>query len=268
MPYGYVMELKVRHSAGRGLYVGLAGIALLLLSFFATPWVSPAGGDDLSFKDLRDLFHPDSSPSSAAGPTVTTTTPDLGTTPGLETDTSLPPIGNPVTPPLPDAGSLPGAGSLPDTPSTPTFDDSSSSSRSDAADQLESFTGTGWIWALYLAVAGVVFSTWIVPSDRSGRLITGILTAGCLGIVNLFDKDGTSAPRVLSTLANLVGAALVIGNCWNLFWRFDGSPDAAFGAYVGCAGSIAVLVACVMGSKRTWYHVPAPMAVAAPVRPR
>jgi hypothetical protein len=263
VPYGYVMELKVRHSAGRGLYVGLAGIALLLLSFFATPWVSsPAGGDDLSFHDLHDVFHPDGSSSSAASSTVTTTTPGLGTTPGLDTNTSLPPIGNPVTPPLP------GAGSLPDTSSTPTPTFSSSSSRSDAADQLKSFTGTGWIWALYLAVVGVVFSTWIVPSDRSGRLLTGILTAGCLGIVNLFDKDGTSAPRVLSTLANIVGAALVIGNCWNLFWRFDGSPDAAFGAYVGCAGSIAVLVACVMGSKRTWYQVPAPMAVAAPVRPR
>jgi hypothetical protein len=57
-------QMRLRHRPGRGLVVGVCGLAALLLSFFALPWISE-GGDELTFKDLRDIFNPDEQATSA-----------------------------------------------------------------------------------------------------------------------------------------------------------------------------------------------------------
>jgi hypothetical protein len=186
--------------------VGLCGIAALLLSFFGTPWISNAG-DDLTFKDLRDIFHPEdeTTPAAATAATPAAATPEPGV--GL--------VGQ------------------------------------DHLENLKQYTDWGWGLVLYLSVAGVVFSTWIVPRDRAGRVLTGTLTTGCLGWVNVFDKDG-SGPRVLSSLVAIYVVLMVAGNAWYLFWDVENSPDPAYGALLGIAGAFAVLAACIMGTKREW----------------
>jgi hypothetical protein len=103
-----------------------------------------------------------------------------------------------------------------------------------------------------LSIAGVVFACRLVPRDRVGRFVTGTLTVPCLGWVNLVDREGSSAPRVLSTPAAAFVVLLVVGNAHNMFWDKTGSPDPAIGAWLGVAGSIAVLAACIIGTKREW----------------
>lgn len=189
------VPLRLQHSPGKGLAIGLAGILALLLSYFALPWISE-GGQDVMFEDIRQAFHPEES-------------------------------------------------------STATIDAGAASSDDDT-DELEAYTDWGWTTVLYLSIAGVVFAAWLVPRDRVGRLVTGTLTIPCLGWVNLFDREGASAPRVLSTLGAAFVVLEVVGNAYNIFWDGSGAPDPAIGAWLGVAGSIAVLVACVIGTEREW----------------
>ena len=238
-PGGVPMRLK--HSPGKGLVIGLCGIAALLLSYFALPWISE-GGQDVSFTDIREAFHPDESSTSALEPGATVTT-------FVDPTATVPitgPVGQPtfntVVPPLPEAG----------TPTGPIVSPSAAPGYDGAANELEAYTDWGWTTALYLSIAGVVFACWLVPRDRVGRLLTGTLTVPCLGWVNLVDREGSSAPRVLSTLAAAFVVLLVVGNAHNLFWDKTGSPDPAIGAWLGVVGAVAIVAASIIGTKREW----------------
>jgi hypothetical protein len=245
--------MRVIHSPGKGLVIGLCGIAALLASFFTLPWISE-NGEDVTFKDLRDMFHPDED-ANAVGPNATVTVPGTGSASSQDpplspsttfvdpatVTTSPPPPGqdptlNTVTPPLP-------------TVPTPQSVNMSSDNR---LDDLEQFTDWSWLLVLYLTVTAVLFSTWIVPTDRGSRVVTGFLTSACLGLVNLADKNGTSAPRILSTLSALYALAIQLQACWYLFWDLEGSPDPAIGALSGIAGAGAVVVACIIGTERRY----------------
>jgi hypothetical protein len=52
---GYGPRTVVRHRPGIGLALGLVGIAMLLLSYFALPWAS-GGGVEADFSDIRDVY--------------------------------------------------------------------------------------------------------------------------------------------------------------------------------------------------------------------
>ena len=230
--------MRLKHSPGPGLIVGLCGIAALLLSYFALPWVSE-GGEDVSFEDIREMFHPDEASASTVDPGATVTTfvdPDL-TVPGT---TPL----NTVVPPLPQDGTPTGPIVSPSVTPTVAYDG--------AANELEAYTDWGWTMVLYFAIAAVVSATLLVPRDRAARLVTGTLTVPCLGWVNLFDREGSSAPRVLSTLASAFVVLEVVGNAHNLFWDKTGSPDPAIGAWLGVVGAVAIVAASIIGTKREW----------------
>jgi hypothetical protein len=210
---------------GRGLVVGLCGLAALLLSLFALPWVTE-GGDDITFKDIRDSFHPDDRSATVPGGGL-----DSGGVP-------------PTTYLVPESDPLPQTVPVPETVYVPPSSDQ-------RLETLQEYTDWTWALVVYFAAAAVVFSTWIVPTGRGLRTLTGFLTVPCLGmIVNLVDKDGSNAPRVVSVLAALY-ASLVHGQAlWYLFWDVENSPSPAVGVWLGVAGLIAVIVACVMGTRR------------------
>jgi hypothetical protein len=233
--------MRLKQSPGLGLVVGLCGIAALLLSYFALPWISE-GGEDVTFDDIRAAFHPDESSGSTPDPSVSVTLPGIGDAGTGEVGSGAPTTGpeglpplDTVTPPLP-------------TIETPTV----TSSYDSATEQLKEYTDWGWKLVLYMSIVAVVFATWLVPRDRAARLVTGTLTVPCLGWVNLFDREGASAPRVLSTLAGILVVLEVVGNAWHLFWDKPHSPDPAIGALLGVVGSIAVLAACIISTKREW----------------
>src|SRR5262249_48039883 len=117
-------------------------------------------------------------------------------------------------------------------------------------EDLEQYTDWSWLMVIYLATSGVIFSTWIVPTDRAGRVLTGFLTSACLGLVNLADKDGSTAPRVLGTLSALYALVVQLQAFWYLFWDVENSPDPAIGALLGLGGTVAVVVACIIGTRR------------------
>lgn len=253
-------NLRLKHSQGPGLLIGLGGAVALLLSFFVLPWFS-VGGEDVSFSDMRDAFNADDATgaaTSSAGmvPDTTVLDPSATVPPVTSIDPDQPTF-NTVSPPgFDDSGTgtpvtvppLDGSGQVPSV-SPPDYNDHS--------DQLEAFTDWGWGVALWVAVIGVVFTCLVVPSDRVARALTGTLVLPCLGWVNLVDRDGSSAPRVLGGLAGLYGVLIVVGNAWYLFWDNEGSPDPGLGALLGIAGAIAVFVACCMGTRKEW--VPANM---------
>jgi hypothetical protein len=259
-------NLRLKHSAGPGLKVGLGALAALLLSFFVLPWFS-AGDESVSFMDMRDAFDADddagTAGSSSVGPDAT-----LPASGGLDPSvTTLPPadgggsLGTPVTPPVINGGGevpgdLPPIGTpvSPDLGSTP----AASSDFNDHSDELEAFTDWGWLAVLYTATIVLLFTCWIVPGDRVLRFITGTAVIPCLGWVNLVDRDGGSAPRVLGGIVAFNTVLIVAGNAWYLFWDNEGSPDPGIGAWLGILGSIALFVACVMGTKKEW--VPAHQA--------
>jgi hypothetical protein len=244
--------LKLKHSPGPGLWIGLGGAVALLLSFFVLPWFS-VGGEDVSFSDLRDAYNADDDTGMAtsSGTTPDTSLPDITlppvtsidpnqptfntvVPPGFETQVTEPQIGTPVTPP----------------PLSPSV--SAPSDYDDRSDELEAFTDWGWAVSLWVATVGVIFTCLVVPGDRVARAVTGTLVLPCLGWVNLVDRDGSSAPRVLGGLAAIHTVLIVVGNGWYLFWDNEGSPDPGLGALLGMAGAIAVLVACCMGTKKEW----------------
>ena len=244
------VPMRLKQSPGKGLVIGLCGIAALLLSYFATPWVS-VGGEDVTFTDIREAFHPDESSASTVDPNATVTVPEIGdvgsgdplspATTSIDPNAQLPtttvpgqtPL-NTVTPPLPPVVQAP----------TPAV--------SSHQENLEQYTDWGWRLVLLVSMTAVVFSAWLVPRDRIARFLTGTLTVPCLGWVNFFDKEGASAPRVLGTLAALYVVLGVAGNAYYLFWEQEAAPDPAYGALLGIAGAFAVLVSCIIGTMREW----------------
>jgi hypothetical protein len=231
--------MRSRHRPGRGLVLGLCGLGALLLSFFGLPWISE-GGEDLTFKDLREIFNPDEQAIADGGEATPS---DDATVPGLDPQLS------PSTTYL-DLPTVTVPGNIPPIPpETPEVIQAAMPSDNRLED-LEQYTDWSWLLVIYLATTSVIFSTWIVPTDRSGRVLTGFLTSACLGLVNLLDKDGSSAPRVLCTLSALWAAGIQLQAFWYLYWDVENSPDPAYGALLGLAGALAVVVACIMGTRR------------------
>jgi hypothetical protein len=246
------VPMKLKHSPGRGLVIGLCGIAALLLSYFATPWISE-GGEDVTFEDMREALNPDESSATTFDPNTTVTVPDLGQVPGGGQVTVPTTFVDPNAPqPSVPTGQTPTFNTV-TPPSLPVVQTPTGSSGSDTGrDSLEQYTDWGWLLVLYMAIAGVVFSALLVPRDRTARFLTGTLTSVCLGWVNFFDKEGASAPRVLSGLGATYGLLIVVLNAWYLYWDKPNSPDPALGAWLSIAGAIAVLAGCIIGTKREW----------------
>jgi len=165
-----------------GLVIGLIGLALLLASLTALPWVS-SGGEDATFSDIRDAF--DQSPSSS---TV-------------------------------------------------------------ATDYIETYAAGGaWI-VVGLAAMAVLFTTWVVPSSKAGRVGTGLLVGGLLGVVvNAVDDKGTFGPRISGVAA--AGLCLLMhGYAVNDLFNDDFAPDPAWGAWAGIVGVVLVGVSCLVGTR-------------------
>ena len=119
---------------------------------------------------------------------------------------------------------------------------------------LEDYTDTGWWVVTYVAITAVLFATWVVPQDRSWRMLTWLIANPCLGFVAYFDKRGETAPRVLGAISGLY-VLVAHGQAMERLFG-DGGPDAAVGAQMGLAAGILIVVACLMGT--TTEHVPAP----------
>jgi hypothetical protein len=177
-------------------------------------------------------------PGTPTGPGATI--PGGTTLPG--TPTTLPTT--PTT--LPDTGLGTGAGSGTSLPAT----DESPTAPALQGDYLELFADVGWIAVLVLAGLAVLFSTLIVPSSFAGRLFTGFLQAALLGLlINAADREGTSAPRVTGALVTLVAAGGFGAALYQLFGD-DGAPTPAYGVWAGVGGLAAVLLGCLLGTRR------------------
>ena len=95
----------------------------------------------------------------------------------------------------------------------------------------------------------VVFATWAVPRSKSGRMVTGFLIAGVIGLaVNAADEEGTVGPRVSGALVTLLAGGLHAFAVLDLYGD-DYAPDPAWGVWAGFAGLLLVLVGCVMGTR-------------------
>jgi hypothetical protein len=248
---GAGVPMRLKHTPGKGLVIGSCGIAALLLSYFATPWISE-GGEDVSFKDMREALNPEEGSGSptAFDPNATVTVPELGQVPGLDPSVTATTTFDPNVP-LPTVA----PGEIPlntVTPPLPVVQSPTVSNSDPGRDSLKQYTEWAWLLVLYLAIAGVTFSAWLVPRDRTARFVTGTLTSVCLGWVNFFDKEGSSAPRVLSGLGATYGLLTVVMNAWYLYWDKPQSPDPAIGAWLSIVGAMAVLASCIIGTKREW----------------
>ena len=182
-PYGgAVGPALVRHRPGAGLVLGLIGLALLLASLTALPWIS-SGGEDATFSDIRDAL------------------------------------------------------------------DEAPSSNSVATDYIETYAAGGaWI-VMGLAVIAVLFTTWAVPRSKAGRICTGLLVAGLIGVAaNAADDKGTFGPRISGTVA--AGLCLLMhGYAVNDLFNDDFMPDPAWGAWAGVVGVVLVGVGCLVGTR-------------------
>jgi hypothetical protein len=246
----------VRHRAGVGLVLGAVGVLALVLSLTALPWVS-AGGDEATFSDIRDAFDalddfggvggtPD--PPDVTVPPVDGSLPGGGSMgdpvspvppPGVRRQE--PPVGVPVTPPgAPDPGVPVSPGDIEPGPPPPAGLDS---------EYLEAYVMAVWLVVVAMAALAVVFATWVVPRSRGGRMATGFLMAGVLGLaVNAVDGEGTVGPRVAGALVLLLCLGAHGAAVYDLFGE-DLAPDPAWGVWVGIGGLVLALLGCVMGTR-------------------
>jgi hypothetical protein len=230
----------VRHRPGFGLVLGLAGAIALVVSLTMLPWISE-GGEDASFSDIREIYEnvddlTESPLTGGAGSTPAPTTP-----PGSSLDptaTSVPPDGG---------GSL----GQPVAPSIPTADEVADTAETTGKNAyLEFYTKWGWIGVLVALSVAVLFTTLVVPSNKAGRMLTGFLMAGFIGLgLNAADDEGGVAPKICGALATLVAAGLHGAAIWALFSE-DLAPDPAVGVWAGAGGLAIVFVGCIVGTRR------------------
>jgi hypothetical protein len=203
----------------------------LLLSFTVLPWVSE-GGEDASFGDIRDAF------DAADDFEVYGDSGDLGD-PGMSgvRQQEPPPIGPPVSPPIPEY-------TVPEYPSTPP-----ASSSGSETDFIELYVHVLWIAVVVMGAVAVLFATWTVPGSKSGRIIVGFLIAGVVGLaINAADEDGAVGPRVSGALVTLLAGGLHTFAVLDLFGD-DYAPDLAWGVWAGFGGLLLMLIGCVMGTR-------------------
>jgi hypothetical protein len=214
----------VRHRPGPGLALGLAGLVLLLLSLTVLPWVSE-GGEDASFGDIRDAF-------DAADDYGTSVEPAMS---GVRQQ-ELPPIGEPVEPPIPEY-------------TVPEYPTPSPSATSSETDFIELYVDLLWISVVVMGAVAVLFATWAVPRSKSGRMVTGFLIAGVVGLaINAADEEGTVGPRVSGALVTLLAGGLHTFAVFDMYGD-DYAPDPAWGVWAGFVGLLLVLIGCVMGTR-------------------
>jgi hypothetical protein len=237
----------------------LVGLGLALASLTVLPWVH-AFEQSISLPDIRHAFEQADSPTSGIGtPSTPATTLPITTLPPI---TTAPP-GQGGTPPLNTV--VPPIGDLSDQPSASLPASDSSSSRDDF---IETYARWLWIVSLGLAALALLLSTALVPSDISGRMATGFLMGGIVGLmINGLDKKGTWGPRLAAALACLIAGGLHVAAMVNLFTG-DGAPDPAAGPWIGLLGFAIVLTGCVIGTRTEEVQRPwAPMVPAASMVP-
>jgi hypothetical protein len=248
-PPGPAGAAVVRHRPGGGLVLGLIGAIALLLSFTALPWVS-AGGEDVTFPDIRDAFEAIDDLDSGGSVDV----PDVTVPPSVdEGDVSGGgPLGPVVTPPgmpVSPEDTVPGESPLgpvvsPDDLGTPV-----QAAGGDETEFVEIYAKGLWVVVAVMTVVAVVLSTWLVPRSRGGRVVSGFLMAGIVGMaVNLADEEGTVGPRVSAALVVLLCLG-VHGYALIDLYGDTFAPDAAWGVWAGVAGLVVALIGCVMGTR-------------------
>jgi hypothetical protein len=94
-----------------------------------------------------------------------------------------------------------------------------------------------------------MFSTLIVPRDRSLRMAIGLLTLCVIGLaVNAGDKDGTVGPRVCGALMTVIGGGPYVAARLQIKDN-DGSVDPALGTWAGLLGLVVIMAGCVLGTR-------------------
>jgi hypothetical protein len=118
-------------------------------------------------------------------------------------------------------------------------------------DYLDAFGTWGWIAVIAVASVAVLFSTLLVPASHGGRMGTGFLTAGILGLlINAVDRRGSVGPRLSGALGALVAGAY-FGGAGAALYGGEFAPDMAIGWWAGVAGLALVFVGCLIGTRRT-----------------
>lgn len=208
----------VRHRPGLGLVLGLMGALALVASLTMLPWVE-AGGQEVTFSDIRDAYENVDELTNA-----------------------------PLAPPPAPEGSTGSSGfDASDIPTTGEITETAENTGKNA--YLEVYTAWGWIGVLAGVSVAILFATLVVPSSKGGRLVTGFLTAGLLGLLfNVGDDEGRFGPRISGAVATLGAGGLHVAAIWALFSE-ELSPDPAVGVWVGVGGLLAVFVACIVGTR-------------------
>ncbi len=241
-PPPMVGSTVVRHRPGFGLVLGLAGAIALVLSLTTLPWVSQ-GGEEASFSDIRDVYEnvDDLTVSPLSGGAGSGQVPTATTTPS---GGSL----DPTATTTPEGGGSFGQPVGPELPTPSEVADTAETTGKNA--YLEFYTKWGWIGALVGVSLAILFAMLVVPSNKAGRMLTGFLMAGLVGLgLNAADDEGGVAPRICGALVTLLAGALHAGAVWSLFSE-ELAPDPAVGVWAGLGGLAVVLIGCVAGTRR------------------
>jgi peptidoglycan/LPS O-acetylase OafA/YrhL len=118
-------------------------------------------------------------------------------------------------------------------------------------DYIDAFASYGWIAVIVWAALATIFTALFVPAGYGGRIATGFLVLGVLGaLINLADRRGSVGPRLTGAIATLAGAA-AFGVGVSILFDGDFAPSIGYGVWVGAAGLGLVLLACLIGTRRT-----------------
>jgi hypothetical protein len=188
------------------------GLAGFLLSLLVLPWFE-AGGQEVTLADIRESFE------------LPATDPD--SLPGAASQ------GDPATTTVPGAPAVPAPDEIQDAAEARVRDAAAQAAASaidtGKARYLELYTETLWLVLAVAVSLAVLFSTILSPRSFALSLLLGFRRLS--GFVTI--------------LAGIVhGAAL-----WVVF-AGSGTPDPAFGIWLGVGGLAAVFLACVIGPKR------------------
>ena len=135
-------------------------------------------------------------------------------------------------------------------PTTPSLESDSVESSEFKRDYIDAFASYGWMVVIGWAALAVLFTALFVPAGYGGRIVTGFLVLGVLGVlVNLVDRRGSVGPRLCGALATLAAGAAFGGGVAILF-EGDFAPSIGYGVWVGAAGLGLVLLACLIGTRQ------------------
>ena len=213
--------------------VGLIGLALLVASLAALPWIS-AGGEDATLRDIGDAYSAldglDVGDGGIFAPPEVSL-PEVTVPDGSSPDDGLGPV---VTPP-----GLPGPAE--DTYTPPPGGDTEPFHELYAK-------GLCWAVAVWAGLALVAAALW-VPGGKGGRIGLGFVVGGLVGLLaNVLDDRGRAGPRVTGAFVAAVCLAAHSIAVMGIFGE-EGAPDPAIGAGAGALGLVLVFVGCVIGTR-------------------